>query len=101
MMSKKIDNVKSFINDQIISSGVDFGTLKSVTGIFVNPKIKMAQIGGDDIIGERISTEPIMDRFGNFVYIHSSGRIIKSSFLGEINLEQSEIEWLKKFNDEI
>ncbi|WP_298119365.1 hypothetical protein [Flavobacterium sp.] len=41
------------------------------------PKVKMAQVGGRPIVGERISSEPIIDRFGNIKYIHSEGRIIK------------------------
>jgi hypothetical protein len=50
-----------------------------IESISVNPfpKVKAAQVGGPGIIGERISSEPIIDRFGNIDYIQSEDRIIK------------------------
>jgi len=61
-----LENAQQSINKNTISTSVN-----------QNPKIRMAQVGGPPIIGERISSEPIIDRFGNVDYIHSEGRIIK------------------------
>jgi hypothetical protein len=73
-------NASDFIKDQIkISENAHNNILKNF-GIFsepLNPKIRMAQIGGPDLIGERISLEPIIDKFGNTRYIHSEGRVVK------------------------
>lgn len=72
-----------------------------IESISVNPfpKVKMAQVGGPAIIGERISNEPIMDRFGDVVYLEGR-RLKNTSFMSEIELSEIEKQNLKNFNDE-
>ncbi|GAB3708635.1 hypothetical protein [Flavobacterium koreense] len=84
-----LENAQKAINKNIIATSVN-----------QNPKIRMAQVGGPAIIGERISNEPIMDRFGDVVYLE--GRRLKAtSFIGEIELSEIEKQNLKNFNEEI
>jgi hypothetical protein len=96
---KKLNHIVDFqIN---ISNNADVALCKAIAiAINENPKVKMAQVGGPAIIGERISNEPIMDRFGDVVYLEGR-RLKNTSFMSEIELSEIEQQNLKNFNDEI